>query len=283
MVLRYPGSKTRKLKALAPYLRWLTAGESEFADVCVGGGSVLIYVAANYPSLRLIANDRDPLITNFWKTVVNKDKMERLCDRLRTPPTHKIRARFLAKLPDDPVELAYAAVVLTRTSYSGILTAKMFAGGRDGSRVRRIDNRGDPRFLIEQVRRYHQLLAGRTSVTQSTAQSFASRHYEVPMFIDPPYFNIGGKLYRFAPSPAEHAAIASSLRRARKALVTYDACSEIEWMYGGCQIDRIPVRYYAGRNSRRRYAFKQDHEFIITLDRDKKPGAEMDSTEACLW
>ncbi len=265
MVLRYPGSKTRKLRILSPYLDWLVQGETEFAEVCDGGGSVLVHMAEKYPHLQLLANDIDPLVAAFWAAVSRQDTMEALCRQLRSVPTHEIRARLLAQEPDALVERAWAAVVLTRTSYSGILTPAMFNGGRDGSRVRLIDNRYNSQHLIQEVRRYHRLLGGRTTVTQVDARIFAGKHRNTPMFVDLPYYEIGHKLYRHAPSPAEHAAVARVIRRCRKALLTYDSCAEVEEMYRGCQVDRIPVRYYAGRNRRRNYAFKEDNEIVIAI------------------
>lgn len=265
MVLRYPGSKSRKLSLLRPYVEWLVQGETKFADVCVGSGSILIHIARQCPILRLFANDIDPLIVAFWRSVVDSDLMEALCDKLKVKPTHETRARLLAGLPDDPAELAWAAVVLTRTSYSGILQIQMFNGGRDGSRVKRIDNRYNPEFLIGEVRRYHKLLAGRTTVTQMDAGEFAKAHRTTAMFIDLPYYEIGADLYRHAPMAAEHAAIARIIRRCRKALLTYDATPAIEALYADCEVDRLPVKYYAGRNPGRNYSFRRDEELVISV------------------
>jgi len=103
------------------------------------------------------------------------------------------------------------------------------------------------------------------TVTQVSARTFAGEHRNTPMFIDLPYYQIGHKLYRHAPSPAEHAAIAGVIRRCRKALLTYDSCAEVEEMYRGCEVDRIPVRYYAGRKGDRNYSFKQDTELVIAV------------------
>jgi DNA adenine methylase len=246
-------------------LDWLVEGEAVFLDVCVGAGSVLLHIAERHPHVRLVANDLEPLIADFWRAVADPLLVEDLCAQLNHPVTHELRQSLLANEPADIVGRAHAAVVLTRTSYSGILKPEMFGGGRDGARVERLRDRYNPKWIVGEVRRYHQLLAGRLEVLGIDAADCVRTHRETPMFLDPPYYHRAQGLYRCVPTPVEHEALAEEVRKCRKAVVTYDSCPEVEALYAGCQVDRFPVHYRAGRNPYKRYDWKNDEELVITV------------------
>ena len=263
MVLRYPGSKAKYLNLLSPYLDWLVDGETVFVDVCVGAGSVLLHVARTYPHLRLVVNDLDSLIADFWRAVADKEMVRDLCEKLKTPVTHALRQDLLANEPQDTVGRAHAAVVLTRTSYSGILKAGMFGGGRDGSPVKDLKARYNPDWVVREVMKYHEVLAGRVEVSQVHAIECVRMHRDAPLFVDPPYYHRGRGLYRHVPDSDEHEGLAHEIRCCRRALLTYDDCPEVEALYGRYQIDRFPATYQAGRNPNN--AWKETNEIVIAV------------------
>lgn len=267
MVVKVPGSKGRYLRLLDPYLDWLVDGETEFADVCVGGGSVLVHIAERYPSLQLLANDVDPLIAAFWQVVVHPELMEALCAKLAVPPTRELRAQFLSNEPTDLLDQAYAIVVLSRTSRSGYLRAKMFNGGRDQTCLRNLLEHWSPKYMVGEIHRYHSLLAGRLTVFQQRAVDFLDAHHGTPLFVDPPYVGVGHRLYRFFPSQEEHEALASGLQQCRKSIATYDDCEPVRRWFQGGECDLFPVRYSADRTPRHNYRLKQRSELVIATYR----------------
>lgn len=240
MVVKLPGSKGRYLRTLAPYLAWLTEGESEYGEACVGGGSVLIHVAEKNPDIRLFVNDLDPLIGAFWKVVSDRRMANEFCAMLAIPPTLEERAQSLAREPESTLEKARAAVVLTRTSRSGYLRARMFNGGRDETCLGDFLVHWSPKYMTREVKRYHQFLHGRLTVTQQQAVEFVRDHHQTPLFVDPPYIRVGHQLYRFFPSLAEHGALAAALRACRKTLATYDDCEQVRRMFAAHNIDGFP-------------------------------------------
>ncbi len=53
MIFRCPGAKNQHFAALAPFLDRLLAGRRAFHDVFVGGGSVLLNIAAKYAQVSM--------------------------------------------------------------------------------------------------------------------------------------------------------------------------------------------------------------------------------------
>ena len=86
MIFRYPGAKNQHFAALAPFLDRLLERRKAFHDVFVGGGSVLLNIAATHPRMEVYANDLDPDVALFWEVVAGNQVGE-LCDRLRVRPT----------------------------------------------------------------------------------------------------------------------------------------------------------------------------------------------------
>ena len=84
---RYPGGKTRLLPTLEPHLRALLEGKDTYREPFVGGGSVLLWVARNFPKLKLVANDLNPGVAAFWRVMKTSKKVESLCARLDVQPT----------------------------------------------------------------------------------------------------------------------------------------------------------------------------------------------------
>src|ERR1035441_3786997 len=86
MIFRYPGAKNQHFTALAPFLDRLLKGRKAFHDVFVGGGSVLLNIAATHPRIELHANDLAHGMALFWQVVAGNQVGE-LCERLRVRPT----------------------------------------------------------------------------------------------------------------------------------------------------------------------------------------------------
>jgi site-specific DNA-adenine methylase len=102
-------------------------------------------------------------------------------------------------------------------------------------------------------------------VSQVDARLFAESHLRIPMFVDPPYVKEGHKLYRCSMSLDEHRALATTLKRARAAVITYDHCPEVLKMYAGCRIDQFPTSYSADRTPSNNYQLKQLNELIVII------------------
>src|ERR1051325_7310656 len=124
---RYPGAKRKLAPVILQQLDKYLSSADRFCDVFVGGGSLLCAVAKEYPNLELHANDKDYLVYCFWH-LIETGSIESLIDLLYEPVTLEMRTALKNETTTDPLRCAYKALVLNRTSFSGILHAGPIGG-----------------------------------------------------------------------------------------------------------------------------------------------------------
>ncbi|MGE3752809.1 MAG: DNA adenine methylase [Planctomycetota bacterium] len=235
-VIRVPGSKKQHLSVLRPFLDPLINQTSTFVDLFVGGGSVLLDVAERYPDIPLVANDADEGIAALWKVVGGAEPgVTALESMLDVRPTRALWERLRAKVPEDPVEAAFAVIFLSRTSFGGSLVARA---------MKDIGSRYNPQGIRRQIRRARDLLYGRLVVSSMDAVAWLDEHRAdqgAVLFVDPPYVAEGNDLYRVGMSPREHAALRDRLRDRDNWVLTYRDHPTVRHLYRDwCDIHDSP-------------------------------------------
>jgi len=258
---RYPGGKSRMLRTLRPKLDRLVAGKRVFCDVFVGGGSVLLDVAARYPDTKLVANDADYGIACFWR-IVASDQYPELCNLLRDAEVNveafkRMKVRDLGNL--SAVEAAYTRLYLNRTSYNGL--GRLPQGGKTQANPKySILSHWNLDDLITRIENCHRLLAGRLEVTNLHFRDFLRAHRYEPCYLDPPYTVAGLGLYSISMSHQEHEDLANLLLDRADWLLSIDDAPQVRKWYRGAAIRKIPVQYsIVGRKTR----CKRTHELLI--------------------
>jgi DNA adenine methylase len=238
----------------------------------MGGGSVALWVAQNYPKVRLFINDKDDLISALWRVIVaGADDLERLIERINVKPTVPLWEEIKASTPTTDVDKAWKAVFLNRTSYNGMIYHSSPIGGRDqqGKKdstkgVWLIDCQYNPPRLATLMRWYHSLLGGRTAVGCEDAVTWMKPRSVMPTFIDPPYFSEIGQnnLYGVQMSADDHKALAEQMRTMRRWFMTYDFSGVIaKNLYFGFDKRVVDVRY-SSPSARKSGTWKQDAELV---------------------
>jgi DNA adenine methylase len=135
---RYAGSKNKMLPILMEHLDPLLVKNDSFCDVFVGGGSVLLEVAAKYPKMKLFANDKDKWVSSFWSIVASDDfqKLNELIERLEAPPTIELFYKLRETAPKNDIDNAYRALFFNRTCFSGILSSGPIGGKQQKSKYK---------------------------------------------------------------------------------------------------------------------------------------------------
>src|SRR5271165_3718113 len=135
---RYPGSKNKLLPILISEIDKIiyTSKCKAFADVFVGGGSVLLEIANKYNEIQLFANDKDYWIYCFWKIVSdeNTSNLNKLLDMMESLPTIPLFNQWRQNDSRDEIECAYKAIFFNRTTFSGILTSGPIGGQEQKSK-----------------------------------------------------------------------------------------------------------------------------------------------------
>ena len=260
MILRFPGSKTKLLPLLRPYIDRLVEGRDSFHDVFVGAGTLLLDVALRHPSVRLYANDADAALIAFWRVVSGKS-VEPFCERiLGTKPTLRLFEDMLASKPTKPEEIAFKFYFLNRTSFSGL-----WRGGPIGGYTQRsewkVGEEWRPDKSVKDIVEGNRLLRGRLTLSCLSGTEFVATNFKKPLFIDPPYFGRGDRLYREKMTFAEYLELSRLLRKARSWILTLDDNPAVRQMYSWACRHVVPASYNLDTvRSRRATA----HELVIT-------------------
>lgn len=260
--LRYPGGKTSMLDLVSTTLRLNGLERGHYAEPYAGGCGLALSLLFGGFVADIHINDIDPAIWSFWHCALTEtDAIVELIEK--TPVTveewHRQRAINKAGDLSNPLALGFSAFFLNRTNRSGVIGSGGMIGGMNQNGNYLIDcrfNREDLSRRIKRVSRY----ADRIHLSRSDALGFLD-HCETTlpsntlMFIDPPYFKKGPKLYTNFYKPDDHARLAAKVLEINLPwVVTYDDVSDIRRLY----------------RDRRQYAFGINYSL-----NEKRVGAEL--------
>ena len=154
---------------------------------------------------------------------------------------------------ENPLKLGFAAYFLNRTNRSGIIEGAGPIGGyaQEGSwklGVRLVKDK-----QIDNIKRLS-LYAPQISVSNLDALKFFERkakNQDTLIYLDPPYFVKGQKLYKNFYTPDDHIEIAQALKRKRKVnwVVSYDDVPEIRKAYSSFRPWSYSLNYSAGEKT----------------------------------
>jgi DNA adenine methylase len=260
---RYPGSKNKLLPSIMVYLDQILEGAGNFSDAFVGGGSVLLEVAAKYPKIQLFANDKDRWVYCFWKVVAGGgSQLEQLLQRMEAKPTIQLFNELRKPFDEtDEVECAYRCIFFNRTTFSGIARSGPI-GGQEQKSKWTVDCRYNYKKLKSKIEKCHSLLKSRTTVENKDILEYDfMTKWEDPMYLDPPYFVKGDMLYTEKMSAFDHGKMADLLKHRPTWVLSYDDCPEIRGLYADKNITLLPVRYCIEGEKE---DWKQTGELIIT-------------------
>lgn len=258
-LLRYPGSKRKILGSIWPrfpdaiiYELWSSALGWEYREPFFGGGSVGLDILGRLsPKSRVWLNDLDPGIASLWITI--RDDPEPLMALIHAfEPTAEAFYTFQAEdgiVPLCPVEAGFRKLVLHRISFSG-LGAR--AGGPIGGKDQELAKytagcRWNPGSINKKILAIHKKMARFRSFS-CTCQDFAVLIDGAPrecfLYLDPPYYGNGSKLYKHHFSEADHVRLAGMLRECRASWVlSYDDHAAIRELYSWANIESVDVTY----------------------------------------
>lgn len=249
--LRYPGGKSRLIDYL--YSRLCQDQLDTFVEVFAGGSSLGLSLLDAGKIGRLILNDKDPGVYAFWHTVLNSP--QELVFRLQSSlPTHSDLAAakdLLARGGPPAPSLAWSFLLANRLSYSGIVHANPL-GGKNGSQEALLA-RWNPKALVQRILHIY-ALRDRIELYNEDYEPFLGDRawWGEPgrtLFVDPPYYQQGPKLYATAFSEEDHENLAWLLqnlyREAPSAdvIITYDNDPSIRALYPYATQEVIARRY----------------------------------------
>ena len=248
--LRYPGGKWRLASLFEHLIQMSHMTRPDYVEPYAGGASLALSLLYREQVSEIYLNDLDPAIHAFWRCVLarNEDFVHRLSEIPVTPDEWSKQKKVYAQASSaDEFALGFATFFLNRTNYSGILNGGMI-GGRSQQGPWKMDarfNRSELQRRIERIGDYrdriHLSCADAVEFLQSS--TFAP---ETLIYLDPPYFRAGRRLYLNFYEPADHVAVSKYVQALRYPwIVSYDDVQEIRELYKNVRSLRIRLSHTA--------------------------------------
>lgn len=277
--LRYPGGKHALVPLLAEFLNTNKLAGKDFVEPFAGGAAVALNLVHLGVVQKATIVERDPLIYAFWKCV--KDDPGIICDKILKLDVSLATwrdwqpLRELNTVPENCIiPMGLAGLFYNRTNFSGIIDARPIGGFGQNSKYS-IDCRFPKETLIERICALSDTMK-KICVIHADAISYLQRAHQrlksnnVPVYVDPPYYGQGKRLYRYHFNDQQHRRLAKHLDTAGYPwLVSYDDTPFIKSLFEHQKIVPIFLRY-AVREARRADELlitNQKHLPILTAQR----------------
>jgi DNA adenine methylase len=269
--LRYPGGKGRLTQYVIDLIEMNNLVGCRYVEAYAGGAGIAISLLYLEYASHVHLNDLDRAVYSFWKAVI--DESEAFVRMVRDTPLSleerlRQKAIYGATSPST-LELGFATFYLNRTNRSGIIHGGVIGGNAQagGYRIDARFNRIELARRIEKVASY----ASRITLYNKDAVDFIADDIStIPskalVYLDPPYYANGSRLYRNTYKHADHAKIAALVGSIpHRWIVSYDNAPEIRSLYGAWRQQTFGLGYSANQR------YKGD-EVMVFCDQIKVPG-----------
>jgi DNA adenine methylase len=262
---------------LSPYLASLIQSnglqDCTYIEPYAGGAGAALNLLAQGDIQAAFINDADPAIHAFWDVLLTDNdslaSMLESCD-ISVEEWRKQKEIISNYENYSKSELAFAALFLNRTSRSGILKGSGVIGGYAQEGEWRIDARFYQETITARIRAIADL-SNRIEVSGEDALDFLRRiQNKVPantlVYLDPPYYKKGRRLYQNDYGPSDHEEVASFVQNELKLpwVVSYDNVPEIKELYRERHSRQISLTYTASKR-------RQGQEVLFFSDDLKIP------------
>lgn len=270
--LRYPGGKARLAQYVLELMRRNDLVGGHYVEPYAGGAAIGLTLLYLEYATTVHLNDLNPSVHAFWRTVL--DEPDDLCAKIRdTPITLEERLRQKAVQRDgsaSALELGFSTFFLNRTNRSGILTGGVI-GGNDQQSEWKIDARFNRADLIKRILK---VAAYRSRISLTNLDAVVLLRDVVPalpdrtlVYLDPPYYTKGKKLYQNHYKHGDHAEIAAMVGQIRQRwIVSYDNTDPITELYADYESETFALSWSA----RSRYEGSEIMVFGPGLERPER-------------
>lgn len=254
--LRYPGGKAKLFPFFAELIKVNGLFGAEYCEPYAGGAGLAIRLLVNGYVNSLAINDIDQSIYSFWSAALNDtERFCRLIDKTPVDIDEWYRQRDIWEDGDagNMLALGFSAFFLNRTNRSGVIEGAGPIGGYEQKGEWKLGVRLVKDKQIENLKalsRYAQQI----KITNLDALKFIDKKIErknALVYLDPPYYVKGHKLYKNFYTHDDHVQIARKMKAHRKAkwVVSYDDVSPIRKAYSTFDPISYSLNYSAGEKT----------------------------------
>ena len=272
--LRYPGGKGGLSKFLATVLRINNCVGSCYYEPFAGGAGAAFRLLSNRMVGDLFLNDADPCIYAFWKSALWET--ERFVDRtLSIPLTIKEwqRQKDVCFNPSGQsiFDLGFATFYLNRCNRSGIIVGAGPIGGYAQNGAWRLDARFNRESLASRILHLGEY-RNSINIYNLDAITFLKAHLpkgkkrkDTFVYLDPPYYKAGRRLYLNFYKEEEHRALAKYIlkQRALNWVMSYDKSDFISKLYRTCNEYLFLWRYSLQKKQKAEELLIVPHHLIL--------------------
>jgi len=237
--LRYPGGKGKLANYIKLILQTNNLMGGHYAEPYAGGAGVAFDLLFEDYVSQIHINDLNKSVYAFWLAVLeDTDNLCRLIqDTIVNMDNWYIQKNIQEHSQDfSKLELGFSTFFLNRTNRSGILTGGVI-GGKEQSGEWLLDARYNKQGLIDRIRRIADQKKYITVYNLDASEFIVKTLPDLPanslIYLDPPYYIKGYRLYENHYQHDDHAAIANLVTAQIKQnwIVSYDNAPEICKLY----------------------------------------------------
>lgn len=271
--LRYPGGKAKLFPIFSRLISENRLHSATYCEPYAGGAGLALKLLAHGFVPRVELNDLDRAIFAFWNAALYD--ADRFCRRLAdvdiTVDEWRRQKEVYRSSDGDQFELAFATYFLNRTSRSGIIEGSGPIGGYEQKGEWKIDARFNKKAQISNIQAISRLSPYITLYNEDALSFMATRLEDKSRFVylDPPYYVKGRKLYKNFYRHDDHLEIAALLnsRRDGNWIISYDSAPQIHEMYQNFEGVVYNLQYSAGpRTSGEEVIFVSDRLMLPPLE-----------------
>jgi DNA adenine methylase len=247
---RYPGGKTWLVEQVRDWLAVKGGRSVELVEPFAGGAIVSLTAVAEQLTGSAVLVEKDERVRDVWRAILGRSgrKLAEQVEEFEFSPT-KLRTK-LSEEGENIRERAFRTLLTNRVRRNGIIAESggMLKNGENGGGV---GSRWYPQTLGKRIREIVSL-RDRIEVSSHTTGLRYMRSREndddTIFFIDPPYPEVGKRLYRHSDVRAEQVfECAASL--SGDFLLTYKNTEKIRALARKHDFESRPIRMWSGHNA----------------------------------
>lgn len=255
--LRYPGGKGKLLQFVKDLIIHNSLDGGVYSEPYAGGASIALGLLIEDYVSEIHINDVDKSIYSFWHAILNET--DRFIELLWNTPVdmdqwHKQKLIQKHKDDYDCLTLGFSTFFLNRTNRSGVLGAGVI-GGKEQLGNYKIDARYNREELVKRINiianHAKNIKIYRQDALDFITQTIPRKMDKGLVFLDPPYYVQGKRLYTNFYGHDDHVRIAQAIKKSplKHWIVTYDNVKEINEIYDLTRKSVYNLRYSVAHTS----------------------------------
>lgn len=253
--LRYPGGKASISKFIADLASQNNLVGGTYVELYAGGAGAALNLLFNNIFDKIHINDFDHRIYSMWYSILN-NTTEFIELIKNTPVTikewHNQKEIYEQGNKHDSLKLGFATFFLNRTNRSGIIFKAGPIGGFEQNGNYLIDARYNKEGLINRIKKIESY-KNRIVLTNDDAiniinnlDEIYSIDKDVFLYLDPPYYKKGQKLYLNNYDHYDHCHLTTAINDLNDSIVwmiSYDNVPEIRELYKKYRLSAFDLNY----------------------------------------